>query len=92
LRLHEQTHVDVAAKTAEHTNVLLNAEADPGIRNEIIDAAIEIAEDVNEQMDKLLNPGKLGSIEDETALNDWISTTNAINYHSSIETQFAERL
>lgn len=89
LRLHEQTHVDITAEVAEHVNKLLKSEADPAKRDTLIDQGIKIAEVVNQEMDKKLNPGTFGSVEDETALKDWISDSALPNYHASIDAHFA---
>ena len=67
-RLHEQTHLDITAFTAERANDLLKHEPDPTKRQAIIDAAYDIAEKTDDVQDGLLNPGTFGSPEDDTKL------------------------
>ena len=88
VRLHEQTHLDINAFTAERANELLMHEPDPIKRQKIIDAAIDITEETDDVMDKLINPITFGSIEDDKKLADWISETSSENYRSTIKDKF----
>ena len=88
VRLHEQTHLDINAFTAERANELLKREPDPVKRQKIIDAAYDIAEKTDDVMDDLLNPVDFGSIKADEALADWISETSSQNYRSTIKDKF----
>lgn len=84
LRLHEQTHLDITVEVARQINLLLTKEASPKKRSLIIDRGIEIADEVNQEMDRQLNPGKFGSEDDKKKLEAWISSTGDPNYRSEI--------
>jgi hypothetical protein len=89
LRLHEQTHLDINAKSAEHASKLMKREPDPAKRQQIIDAAYDIKEKIDDKQDELLNPVNFGSIEDDKKLADWVSETTSTNYRSMIKDEFA---
>lgn len=90
VRLHEQTHLDINAKSVEHANELLKSETDHANRQKIIDAAADFAAATDEKMDQLLNPITFGSKEDDKKLADWISESSSENYHSTIKEMFDE--
>jgi hypothetical protein len=65
------------------------ASRDPAKRQQIIDAAYDIKEKIDDKQDELLNPVNFGSIEDDKKLADWVSETTSTNYRSMIKDEFA---
>ena len=99
VRLHEQAHLNINAKSVELANALQKSlktgpagggtpAGDHANRQRIIDAAADFASDADARQDEILNPIKFGSVEDDKKLADWVSETSAENYHSFLKEKF----
>lgn len=97
VRLHEETHLNLAAKVADTANQLLPKEKSPVLRQRIIDSAFDINEAVDATMDGLLNnQDPLGSQANLERLEKWITPRakkdaaeqSEQDYHSEIAEAF----
>ena len=100
LRLHEKTHLDLAADAAGLANVELRREKDPDVRSRIIDEAERIHGVVQDQMDDLLNPSVIGSDAETRNLRIWTGAeppepaaegadAGPADYRAALRAQFA---
>jgi hypothetical protein len=97
VKLHEKTHLDLAAEAASLTNAELKGVKEKAIRDKIVDNAIRIEGEVQSRMDQLLNPSQLGTEEQTNELQSWITDRDTKpadkqgeqDYHSMLRDKFA---